>query len=93
MNVDDFVHEIEEVPNMDLALAIPVVFLKDFFVVDVNYAILHVQLFVVHLVLLADLAQGVLEDEEELLLLQDFFILLVVVAPDHCVDLVELLLS
>lgn len=93
MNSDNLVDEIEEVSDVNFIVALFVILFEDLLVVNVNYTILHIQLFVVHLILLADFRKRVLKDEEELFAVQIFFVCLVVVAPDHRIDLVELLLG
>ena len=67
MNSNDFVDEIEEVTNFDFVFRILVVLFEDFLVINVNYAVLHIQLLVIHLIFLADLTQGILKYEEEFL--------------------------
>ena len=92
VDVDDFINEIEEVSNMYFIFIFLVVFFEDFLVINVNYAVLHIQLLVIHLIFLANLTQSILQHEEEFLTVQKFLILLIVVAPNHRINIIELLL-
>ena len=92
MDIDNFIDEIEEVSDVNPVIRLLVILFKDFLIVNVNDTILHVQLLVIHLILLADFTQSILKHEEELLTVQIFLIALIVVAPNRRVDLIELLL-
>lgn len=92
MNVDNFVDEIEEVSNVDIVVILFIVFFEDFFVVNIDNAVLHIKLLVIHLILLADFTQSVLKHKEKLLTVQIFLVFLIIIAPNRSIDLIELLL-